>query len=261
VIQTKQCLATVLVIFLAACGSSSTNGNGTTTGGATGGTTTGGTTGAPYSNTLGRWIDTSGDVYISESGSNVIRFVPAQSGTFFGVTMQADDIYTIAGNRGVNGSFSGDAGPAANANFSGQVFVALDSLGNLYAANQFNYRIRMIARVSGTYFGVAMSANDIYTIAGNDSLGYTGDGGPAALASLRYPEGIVVDPNGNVIVSDWGSHVVRLIAARTGTYFGVSVGGGNIATIAGNGNDAFSGDGPYSEPPTSAETTSYCPCV
>ncbi|HET7247962.1 MAG TPA: hypothetical protein VFJ07_24355 [Streptosporangiaceae bacterium] len=71
----------------------------------------------------------------------------------------------------------GDGGPAASASV-GTCATAVDASGNLVLADAF--RIRVVAAHNGTFYGQAMTAKDIYTVAGNGSPGYTGDGGPAA---------------------------------------------------------------------------------
>jgi len=80
----------------------------------------------------------------------------------------------------------------------------------------------------------------VYSIAGNDTLGYSGDGGPALLAQFGQPHGVAVDSAGNVYVADIGDNVVRKITAGTGI----------ISTFAGTGTYGHTGDG---GPATSAE--------
>jgi sugar lactone lactonase YvrE len=73
----------------------------------------------------------------------------------------------------------------------------------------------------------------INTVAGNDTRGYTGDGGSVKNATLNDPENVYVDRRGNIFISDLGNQVIRKVDARTGI----------IRTVAGNGQNAFSGDG------------------
>ena len=73
----------------------------------------------------------------------------------------------------------------------------------------------------------------ISTAAGNDTHGYSGDGGPVNNALLNDPENVYVDRRGNVFITDFGNQVIRKVDARTGI----------IRTIAGNGQNGFSGDG------------------
>ncbi len=77
------------------------------------------------------------------------------------------------------------------------------------------------------------SAPLIYSVAGTGMRGYTGDGGPATLAQVDYPFGVVKDSGGNLYFSDEDNHMVRKVAAGTGT----------ISVLAGNGTNGYSGDG------------------
>jgi sugar lactone lactonase YvrE len=104
----------------------------------------------------------------------------------------------------------------------------VDAAGNLYIADTYNQRIRKVG-ADGT----------ISTVAGNGIPAWSGDGGPAASASLYYPSGIAVDRNGNVYIADSGNNRIRKVAAK-----------GTISTVAGNGTPGYSGDG---EPATNAK--------
>lgn len=163
-------------------------------------------------------VDSTGNLYIADTGNLRIRKVSN------GV------ISTIAGN-GTPG-FSGDDGPATNAQF-GQAFpigeedpdtlagprgVAVDSAGNVYIADAANNRIR---KVSG---GV------ITTVAGNGTYSFSGDGGDAGAAPLSIPWGVAADSAGNLYIADTGNMRVRKVAD------------GVISTLAGNGTWGFSGD-------------------
>lgn len=70
--------------------------------------------------------------------------------------------------------------------------VAVDVSGNVYIADFNNHRIRFVPRTTGTYFAQSMTANYMYTIAGN-GIGIGGDGGIATSAQLRYPKKVRVD--------------------------------------------------------------------
>lgn len=151
-------------------------------------------------------VDNSGNIYIADHGNNRVRKVDA-TGT----------ITTIAGNG--NPAFSGDNGPAAQAELNQPGGIATDASGNIYIADQGNQRVRKIA------------AGVITTIAGSGVQGFSGDNGPATQASLYFPAGIATDANGNIYIADVGNERVRKIDIT-----------GTISTIAGNGSITYNGD-------------------
>jgi DNA-binding beta-propeller fold protein YncE len=103
--------------------------------------------------------------------------------------------------------------------------------------------VRVVAARSGTFYGQAMIAGNIYTVAGNGNPGFSGDGAPATQAELNSPSGIAVDATGNVMVADLGNDRVRVVAVRSSRFYGRSMKAGDIYTGAGNGHRGFSGDG------------------
>jgi hypothetical protein len=70
----------------------------------------------------------------------------------------------------------------------------------------------MVAASTGTFYGQAMTAGDIYTVAGDGDLGYSGDGGPATSAELDTPYGVAVDGSGNLVIADTQNGLVRLVS-------------------------------------------------
>jgi hypothetical protein len=185
-------------------------------------------------------VDAEGNLVISDPDSNRIRVIAAHTGTYYGQAMKAGDIYTVAGD-GTRG-FSGDGGPAISAELNRPSDIAVDATGNLVINDFSNNRIRVVAEATGTFYGQAMKAGDIYTAAGGGTSD-PGDGGPATSAVLIGPEGVTVDANGNLAISDAGHNRVRVVAAHTGTFYGQAMKAGDIYTIAGTGPRAFSGDG------------------
>ena len=132
-------------------------------------------------------MDGAGNLLISDTGNQRIRVVAAAPGTFYGQAMTAGDIYTIAGDG--TGGFSGDGGPATSAELNSPHGVATDGAGNLLIADAGNSRIRVVAARRAPSTGKTMTAGDIYTIAGNGTPGFSGDGGPATSAELQHPGG------------------------------------------------------------------------
>jgi sugar lactone lactonase YvrE len=128
---------------------------------------------------------------------------------------------TIAGN-GTPG-YAGDGGAASQAELYAPSGIAIDFEGNIYIADRINNRIRKIAAETGI----------ISTLAGNGTMGYTGDGTAAYLAELNNPSGVAVDGSGNIYIADTGNHCIRKVTVSTGF----------INTIAGTGIAGFGGDG------------------
>lgn len=152
--------------------------------------------------------DASGNLYAAEELSNRVRKIDVN-----GV------IDTLAGNG--SPGFSGDGGPAAQAQLSVPLGVCVDPAQNVYINDTGNKRIRKVTP-SGT----------ITTIAGTGAAVHGGDGGPALSASFVNPIRCVVDRNSNLYIADQGAHRVRRIDPA-----------GNITTYAGTGAPGFSGDG------------------
>jgi hypothetical protein len=162
--------------------------------------------------------------------------------------MTAGDIYTIAGNGKVG--FAGDGGPATGAKLGKPEGSAVDAAGNLVIADTNNNRVRVVAGSTGTFYGQPMTAGDIYTVAGNGTFGFAGDGGPATTAEMDLPQDVTVDGAGNLVIADTGNAAIRVVSVGTGRFYGKRMTAGDIYTVAGTGNAGFSGDG---GPATSAK--------
>ena len=144
-------------------------------------------TNAQLNDVTGLLLDRAGNLFLSETYGHRVRKV-SPDGT----------ISTIAGT-GIAG-FSGDGGQAAMAQLNGPDGLALDASGDLYIADVYNNRVRMV-----TPDGI------INTLAGSGATGLSGDGGPATSAQLHYPWSVAVDQEGNVYVADTFNYVVRLL--------------------------------------------------
>jgi NHL repeat-containing protein len=190
-------------------------------------------------------VDAAGNLVVADAFR--IRVVAAHNGTFYGQAMTAKDIYTVAGDGSTG--HTGDGGPATAAQLDNAAGVAVDGSGNLVIADQGNNVIRVVAEASGTFYGQAMTAGDIYTVAGDGTAAFGGDGGPAISAELNQPMRVTVDASGNLVFADFGNDRVRVVAGSTATFYGQAMTAGDIYTVAGHGSAAFSGD---SGPATSA---------
>jgi trimeric autotransporter adhesin len=194
-------------------------------------------------------VDGNGNLVIADTANDRIRLVAATSGTFYDQAMTAGDIYTVAGNA--TQLYSGDGGQATGAEFNGPFGVALDGAGDVLIADTGNNRIRMTPVTTGTFYGQAMTAGHIYTVAGDGTQGFAGDGGPATAAELFDPSGVAVDAQGNLVIADLGNNRIRVVAAATGTFYGQAMTAGDIYTVAGSTSlRGFGGDG---GPATGAE--------
>jgi len=151
--------------------------------------------------------DRDGNLFIADLDNQRIRKVNA-----------AGIITTVAGD-GRRG-YSGDGGPAtaASLNLNAGIWglysggIAVDGAGNIYIADAFNHRVRKVG-VDG----------NIHTIAGNGVAGFSGDNDHGSVASLSYPTGVAVDPEGSLYVSDAGNGRIRKIATD-GTIITVAIG-------------------------------------
>jgi sugar lactone lactonase YvrE len=135
-------------------------------------------------------------------------------------------IKTVAGNGAFG--FGGDGGAATSATLANPFGVAVDPMGRIFIADTFDNRIRRI-EPDGT----------ITTVAGTGLSGGNGDGGPATSAELQNPNGCAIDASGRIYIADTFNQRIRMVAVD-----------GTITTIAGDGTQAYGGDG---GPATSAQ--------
>jgi hypothetical protein len=159
-------------------------------------------------------VDSSGSVFISDSGNHRIRKIDA-----------AGVISTIAGTGA--GTFGGDGGLATAAKLFHPIGLQVDNTGAVLVADTYNHRVRKID-----------AAGVITTIAGTGSAGFTGDGGLATAAKLASPWDVAIDAAGSVFIADYGNCRIRKVTA------------GTITTVAGGAGCGFAGDG---GPATSAK--------
>ncbi len=178
-------------------------------------------------------VDLLDQVYIADSGNHAVRLIDAQ-----GI------IHTIAGT-GVPG-YSGDGGPATQAQLNTPSDVAIGRDGSVYVADTMNHVVRKI-RPDGV----------IETVAGTGEQGFEGDGGPATRARLDRPYGLEVAPNGKIFIADTHNHRFRVVGdvadelpppptpTPTPGVIPCTDEVGSICTYAGNGGTGFSPDGTH----------------
>ena len=153
-------------------------------------------------------FDSEGNLYIADAGNNRIRRVGR------------DGIITTVAGSGRRG-YGGDGGPAALALLNSPAGIAVGFGDSVFIADTGNNRVRMIS-ADGT----------ISTVAGTGEPGYAGDGGVASQAVLNSPQGLAVDAEGNLYMTDSFNDRVRKVDLE-----------GVITTIAGDGGQSYSGDG------------------
>ncbi len=155
---------------------------------------------------VGVALDTAGNIYIADEFNNCIRKVKASTGI----------ITTVAGSNLGIGGYSGDGGPAVNAELNLPLAIKLDVSGNIFIADNGNNRIRE----------VTISDGKITTVAGNGEANDSGDDSLATHAGLSDVTDIAVDPGGNLYIADEGEGRIRKVSAFDG----------RIRTIAGGGS-------------------------
>lgn len=171
-------------------------------------------------NPLGAAVSGDGSqIYFAENGQSVIYKMDALTG----------NITRVAGISGGLPGYSGDGGPATEAELNDPRGVAVDSGGNLYIADSGNNRIRRVDAGTGI----------ITSVAGDGTAGYTGDGGAATGARLNYPAGVAFDSAGSLYITDRDNFVIRKVDIA-----------GIITTVAGTGasGDPLNGVAAISSP-------------
>jgi uncharacterized protein (TIGR03437 family) len=210
-------------------------------------------TSATLASPSGVAVDSSGNVYIADTGNNVIRQVNTS-----GI------INTFAGNNSMGGGYSGDGGAATNGMLDAPTGVAVDSANNVYMTDSINNLVRKVSGgnfstiigigstgqslnhpnglvvdskgavyVSDTSHRVLKYANSaLTTFAGTGDVGFAGDNGPANKAVLNNPVGLAIDAAGNIYIADANEFRIRVVSPT-----------GIISTVAGSGHVGYVGDG------------------
>ena len=135
--------------------------------------------------------------------------------------MRSGEIATFAGTG--EAGHTGDGGPAVEAKIDEIYAIQVDTNGDVYILQRFNPSVRKIDATTGI----------ITTVAGDTTVGYGGDGGPATQAQMREPNDCVLDGNGGLLIADVQDQRIRRLDIASGT----------ITTFAGTGEKAHTGDG------------------
>jgi sugar lactone lactonase YvrE len=132
-------------------------------------------------------FDAAGNLYVSDQSNNRVRKINTS-----GI------ITTVAGNG--TAGFSGDGGQATAADLDNTTEITVDPAGNIYLSSSNNNRVRKVN-----------TAGIIYTIAGNGTAGFSGDGGQAYAAELNYPSGVFLDTKGSLYIADPNNARIRMV--------------------------------------------------
>ncbi|MGQ0826601.1 MAG: hypothetical protein ACT4OX_16505 [Actinomycetota bacterium] len=160
-------------------------------------------------------------LFIADTNNNRIRLVAGSTGTYFGQSMTAGNIYSIAGTG--LAVYTGDGYPATGSGVATPQGVAVSTSGVVYTADTGHDMLRKITTDTLPRLVAAAGQN----------IGGDVDGTTAATAAVVTPWGSAIDSSGNVFFADWANHRIRLYIAATGT----------IATVAGTGTAGGLGDG------------------
>ena len=156
-------------------------------------------------------FDSAGNLFICEARNHCVRRIDAQTGA----------ITTVAGTR--ESGYSGDGGPAAQAQLYEPYSLTVDGNGDIYVVDRLNAAVRRVDAATGT----------ISTVAGTGEPGYNGDGIPGVEAQLREPNDVFLDGQGHLLIADIQDQRVRRLNLASGI----------IETFAGNGEKVRGGDG------------------
>ena len=162
----------------------------------------------PVNNPYGVVVGPDGGLYFCEVDTGRTRRLDLGTGR----------LTTLAGNG--TKAYAGDGGPAAEASFSAPHEIRFDSASNLFVVERDAHIVRRVDARTGV----------VSTVAGTGEAGFSGDGGPAAVAQLRQPHSIAFDAAGNLLVCDIGNGRVRAVDMRAGTISTLSGTGERVAT-------------------------------
>lgn len=171
---------------------------------------------APLNEPRGVALDSIGNLLIADTSNNRIRRVDARTGI----------ISTVAGSN-VQGGFSGDGGPATQAELSFPVAVGSDGAGSIYISDAGNQRIRKVSAATQT----------ISTLAGRGDKDFGGEEIPAVRGRLFQPYGLVFDSQENLFIADTQVGRIRRLDRERQTL--LTIAGRRTGEGIGNGGPAI----------------------
>ncbi|MBX7218565.1 MAG: IPT/TIG domain-containing protein [Blastocatellia bacterium] len=154
-------------------------------------------------------VDSNGNIFICDTANDRVRRIDATTGI----------IARVVGG----GAATGENVPATDVRLNQPFGVTVDAAGNLFVADTNGHRVRRVDAVTKL----------VTTVAGTGTPGDSGDGGEAIRASLNFPNGLLIDSVGNLLIADTGNHRIRQVNLNSRI----------ITTVAGTGVGGFSGDG------------------
>jgi len=204
-------------------------------------------------------VDTRGDPVIADTGNERVRVVAVSAsnpgyqlgGCAGRCSWTPGDIYTVAGDG--FGGYNGNGIRAIGAELHAPSGIGVDASGDLLIADSLNDRVRLVAVSTSNpgYRLATWTVGDIYTIAGDGTGSYAGDGVPGPAAEFNEPRAMAVDAEHNPLIVDTANHRVRVLAVslyNPGYVLGGCRGscrwtGGDVYTVAGDGTGSYDGDG------------------
>ncbi len=162
-------------------------------------------------NPYGLVIGPDGALYFCEIDNHRIRRLD----------LKTNKLSTVAGTG--DKGYSGDGGPALEADLNEPYEVRFDKQGNMYFVEMQNHLVRRVDAKTGL----------VSTVAGTGQPGFSGDGGPAAKAQFHRPHSIELNGQGSLYVADISNHRIRRVDLAKGT----------IETFAGTGKQDPTPDG------------------
>jgi sugar lactone lactonase YvrE len=157
----------------------------------------------------GLFLDSTGNLYFTDAGTNAIREVNASTKTVTRIVGRGDCESAL--------SDCGDGGPALKAELWSPYGGAFDSAGDLYIADTENAEVRKVDHKTGVISAVAGTSCPEISITCHGLDGYTGDNGPATEALLNFPYAVAFDTAGDLYIADGGNNAIRKVAMKTGT--------------------------------------------